>query len=139
MLKIQKKLSLVNRTIASNRNKKYIVIHYVGAVSTAKNNVDYFNNTINRLNRSNSFNKYHNFKNRGVHILEKIHNVDVLLFVFLRVCNSFRKAHTLKKHCRFWLWDLRFPTIRHHNTIKKYCIIFMEISQDISVDYENKL
>ena len=42
MLPIQKKLSLVNRTIAQNRNKKYIVIHYVGAVSTAKNNVEYF-------------------------------------------------------------------------------------------------
>lgn len=42
MLPIQKKLSLVNRTIVQNRNKKYIVIHYVGAVSTAKNNVDYF-------------------------------------------------------------------------------------------------
>lgn len=41
MLKIQKKFTLVNRTIANNRHKKYIVIHYVGAVSTAKNNVDY--------------------------------------------------------------------------------------------------
>ena len=42
MLPIQKKLSLVNRTIASNRPKQWIVVHYVGAVSTAKNNVDYF-------------------------------------------------------------------------------------------------
>ena len=42
MLKIQKKLTLVNRTITQNRNKKYIVVHYVGAVSTAKNNVDYY-------------------------------------------------------------------------------------------------
>lgn len=44
MVKIQKKLSLVNRTIANNRKKQWIVIHYVGAVSTAKNNVDYFYN-----------------------------------------------------------------------------------------------
>lgn len=42
MLKIQKKLTLVNRTIAQNRQKKYIVVHYVGAVSTAKNNVNYY-------------------------------------------------------------------------------------------------
>ena len=42
MLKIQKKLSLINRTLANNRHIKYIVIHYVGSVSTAKNNVDYF-------------------------------------------------------------------------------------------------
>lgn len=45
MLPIQKKLTLVNRTIATNRRKNWIVIHYVGAVSTAKNNVDYFYNT----------------------------------------------------------------------------------------------
>lgn len=44
MLPIQKKLSLVNRTIAKNRKKQWIVIHYVGAVSTAKNNADYFYN-----------------------------------------------------------------------------------------------
>lgn len=42
MLQIQKKLTLVNRTIAKNRKKQFIVIHYVGAVSSAKNNVDYF-------------------------------------------------------------------------------------------------
>lgn len=42
MLEIQKKLTIVNRTIAKNRKIKYIVIHYVGTVSTAKNNVDYF-------------------------------------------------------------------------------------------------
>lgn len=42
MVKIQKKLSLVNRTIANSRKKQWIVIHYVGAVSTAKNNADYF-------------------------------------------------------------------------------------------------
>ena len=42
MVKIQKKLTLINRTIAKNRKIEYIVIHYVGAVSSAKNNVDYF-------------------------------------------------------------------------------------------------
>ena len=45
MLEIQKKLTIVNRTIATNRRKNWIVIHYVGSVSTAKNNVDYFYNT----------------------------------------------------------------------------------------------
>lgn len=42
MLKIQKKLTQVNRTVSNNRKINYIVIHYVGAVSSAKNNVDYF-------------------------------------------------------------------------------------------------
>lgn len=42
LVKIQKKLTLINRTIAKNRKIEYIVIHYVGAVSSAKNNVDYF-------------------------------------------------------------------------------------------------
>lgn len=42
LIKIQKKLTLINRTIAKNRKIEYIVIHYVGAVSSAKNNVDYF-------------------------------------------------------------------------------------------------
>ena len=42
MLPIQKKLTQVNRTISTNRRKEWIVIHYVGSVSTAKNNVDYF-------------------------------------------------------------------------------------------------
>lgn len=42
MLPIQKKLTLINRTIANSRKIKYIVIHYVGAVSSAKANVDYF-------------------------------------------------------------------------------------------------
>lgn len=42
MLPIQKKLTQVNRTVSTNRRKDWIVIHYVGAVSTAKNNVDYF-------------------------------------------------------------------------------------------------
>jgi len=44
MIEIQKKITLVNRTIATNRNIEWIVIHYVGAVSSAKNNVDYFYN-----------------------------------------------------------------------------------------------
>ena len=42
MLEIQKKLTIVNRTIATNRRKEWIVVHYVGSVSTAKNNVIYF-------------------------------------------------------------------------------------------------
>lgn len=43
MLAIQRKITRVNFT---NRNTKpkYIVIHYVGAVSSAKNNADYFYN-----------------------------------------------------------------------------------------------
>lgn len=41
-MEIKKHLTKVNRTIASNRSIKYIVIHYVGAVSTAKNNALYF-------------------------------------------------------------------------------------------------
>lgn len=42
MLNIQKKLTKVNKTVSNSRKIKYIVIHYVGAVSSAKNNVDYF-------------------------------------------------------------------------------------------------
>lgn len=41
MLPINKKISLINWT-DRNTTPKYIVIHYVGAVSTAKNNADYF-------------------------------------------------------------------------------------------------
>lgn len=41
MLPINRKISLVNWT-DRNTKPKYIVIHYVGAVSTAKNNADYF-------------------------------------------------------------------------------------------------
>ncbi|MBO5143205.1 MAG: N-acetylmuramoyl-L-alanine amidase [Clostridia bacterium] len=44
MLEINKRITLVNRTIASNRSIDWIVIHYVGAVSSAKNNVDFFYN-----------------------------------------------------------------------------------------------
>lgn len=43
-MEIQKKLTRVNRTIANSRRIKYIVIHYVGGVSSAKNNVDYLYN-----------------------------------------------------------------------------------------------
>lgn len=41
-MKINTKLTKVNRTLMTNKKNKYIVIHYVGAVSTAKNNADYF-------------------------------------------------------------------------------------------------
>ncbi len=40
--KITKKISKVNRTVYSRRCIKYLVIHYVGAVSTAANNAAYF-------------------------------------------------------------------------------------------------
>lgn len=46
-MKINKKISLIN-FYDSNRSKskiKYIILHYVGAVSTAKNNADYFYST----------------------------------------------------------------------------------------------
>lgn len=42
---IKKKISKRNRTLYKNRSIKYLVIHYVGAVSKAKNNADYFYNT----------------------------------------------------------------------------------------------
>lgn len=42
---INKKISITNRTIMSNKSNKYIVIHYVGAVSTAKANASYFYST----------------------------------------------------------------------------------------------
>ena len=41
-MEIKTKLTKVNRTVMSNKQNKYIVIHYVGAVSTAKANADYF-------------------------------------------------------------------------------------------------
>lgn len=43
-MEIKELLTRVNRTIANNRAIKYIVIHYVGAVSTAYNNAKYFEN-----------------------------------------------------------------------------------------------
>lgn len=42
MVAIQKKLTPYNFTLMSNKKNLYIVIHYVGAVSTAKNNADYY-------------------------------------------------------------------------------------------------
>lgn len=41
-MKINKKISTVNRTLMTDKDNEYIAIHYVGAVSTAKNNADYF-------------------------------------------------------------------------------------------------
>lgn len=42
MIKINKKLTPYNYTAMSNKKNKFIVIHYVGSESTAKNNADYF-------------------------------------------------------------------------------------------------
>lgn len=42
MLKIQKKLTPYNYTAMNNKKNLYIVVHYVGAVSTAKNNAIYY-------------------------------------------------------------------------------------------------
>lgn len=44
-MNINQKLSVRNRTILSNKINKYIVIHYVGAVSTAANNASFFYST----------------------------------------------------------------------------------------------
>ena len=44
-MKINKKITKVNRTVMSGKKNKYLVIHYVGAVSTAKNNASYFYST----------------------------------------------------------------------------------------------
>ena len=41
-MEIKTKLTTVNRTVMSNKQNKYIVIHYVGACSSAKANADYF-------------------------------------------------------------------------------------------------
>lgn len=41
-MKINKKLTKVNRTKGKNKKNLYIIEHYVGAVSSAKNNADYF-------------------------------------------------------------------------------------------------
>ena len=41
---IQKNLTPYNYSTSSDRQIKYIVIHYVGAVSSAKNNVKYYAN-----------------------------------------------------------------------------------------------
>ena len=41
-MEIKRKISKVNRTLLTNKINEFIVIHYVGAVSTAKDNADYF-------------------------------------------------------------------------------------------------
>lgn len=41
-MEIKTKLTTINRTVMTNKQNKYIVIHYVGAVSSAKANADYF-------------------------------------------------------------------------------------------------
>lgn len=43
-MEIKELLTNVNRTVKNNREIKYIVVHYVGAVSTAYNNAKYFEN-----------------------------------------------------------------------------------------------
>lgn len=43
-MEIKEYLTTVNFTKGNNKKNKYIVIHYVGAVSTALNNAKYFNN-----------------------------------------------------------------------------------------------
>lgn len=45
MLKINRKITQVNRTKLENKRNMWIVIHYVGAVSTAKANAFYFYDT----------------------------------------------------------------------------------------------
>ena len=44
-MEIIKDITNTNRTISSNRKIEYLVMHYVGAVSTARNNASYFKNT----------------------------------------------------------------------------------------------
>ena len=44
-MEIIKDITNTNRTISNNRKIKYLVMHYVGAVSTARNNASYFKNT----------------------------------------------------------------------------------------------
>ncbi len=41
-MNILKKITPYNKTIMDNKVNKYIVIHYVGEVSSAKNNIEYF-------------------------------------------------------------------------------------------------
>lgn len=43
-MKIEKNITSINRTSMNNKENKYIVIHYVGAVSSAYNNTVYFKN-----------------------------------------------------------------------------------------------
>mgnify|MGYP005780078613 CR=1 FL=1 len=44
-MEIIKNITNTNRTVSNNRDIKYLVMHYVGAVSTARNNASYFKNT----------------------------------------------------------------------------------------------
>ena len=44
-MEIIKDITNTNRTISNNRKIEYLVMHYVGAVSTARNNASYFKNT----------------------------------------------------------------------------------------------
>ena len=44
-MKITKILTNTNYTKSNNRKIEYIVVHFVGAVSTARNNASYFKNT----------------------------------------------------------------------------------------------
>lgn len=44
-MKINRKISLINFYDSNRSAIKYIILHYVGAVSTAKNNADYFYST----------------------------------------------------------------------------------------------
>ncbi len=50
MINIQKKLTPYNFSKMTNKNNEFIVVHYVGGVSTAKNNVTYYYN--NKLSAS---------------------------------------------------------------------------------------
>jgi hypothetical protein len=43
-MEINKNITKVNRAVMDSKENKYIVIHYVGAVSSAKNNTTYFKN-----------------------------------------------------------------------------------------------
>ena len=45
MLPINQYITVRNRTISNRTNIPYLVIHYVGAVSSAKNNCEYFYST----------------------------------------------------------------------------------------------
>lgn len=53
-MEIKEKLTKTNYNRMDNKRNEYIVIHYVGAVSTAKNNADYFEN-VNRNASANYF------------------------------------------------------------------------------------
>lgn len=44
-MEIIKDITNTNKTISNNRKIEYLVLHYVGAVSTARNNASYFKNT----------------------------------------------------------------------------------------------